>query len=83
MRIQSGYLGLAAKMVLRELRGATPEAMKKYAMKMDDSSQWLDRIDDLVDALSSCDPMAIFSNDWAGLPGGGHVRRNHICSQNR
>ena len=83
MKMGEGYLGVSARMVLRDLRGTTAESMKKSAMNRDNPDDWIERIEDLEVSMKSFAPVPIDGADWATLPGGGHMRRVHIGGQDR
>jgi len=83
MKLRQGYLGTVAGMALRELKGSTPLSMKKQAAGMEKPDEWMERIEDLELAWGSWDTVDICGDDWRALPGGGHVRRNHIGSHGR
>ena len=83
MKMGEDYLGVAARMVLSELRGTTAESMKKSAMKRYNSDDWIERIEDLEVSMKSFAPIPINSDDWRPLPNGGHVQRVHIGGEVR
>ena len=83
MKLEEGYLATAARMVLRELRGSTALAMKKYAMKLDNPDDWIERIEDLEVSRNTFAPVPIDGSNWRPLPNGGHVKRVHIGSKDR
>jgi len=78
MRQYDGYLGVAAKLVGRSLRGATPESMKRSAAKMKDADTWIQRVDDLEGAMDGCVTVDVENSDWINIGLGCHKRRNHI-----